>query len=159
MTTLFFITRRENGSRNQHTKNHEWTDGFNRFVLRETEPKDIILIKNDKVLGSSNLFYTGISYDNCYFIIVNDVTVGILYVSEISDVEKTSLYIEWIELLAPFRGKGILKQVFKGLVECSSVSTIRLESEEKYFKKYLSVGCEYMGTDENTGLGIFEYRN
>lgn len=111
------------------------------------------------MLGSSNLFYTGISYDNCYFIIVNDVTVGILYVSEISDVEKTSLYIEWIELLAPFRGKGILKQVFKGLVECSSASTIRLESEEKYFKKYLSVGCEYMGTDENTGLGIFEYRN
>lgn len=140
-------------------KNYEWTDGFNRFVLRETEPKDIILIKNDKVLGNSNLFYTGISYDNCYFIIVNDVTVGILYVSEISDVEKTSLYIEWIELLAPFRGKGILKQVFKGLVECSSVSTIHLESEEKYFKKYLSVGCEYMGMDENTGLGIFEYRN
>ena len=140
-------------------KNYEWTDGFNRFVLRETEPKDIILIKNDKVLGNSNLFHTGISYDNCYFIIVNDVTVGILYVSEISDVEKTSLYIEWIELLAPFRGKGILKQVFKGLVECSSVSTIHLESEEKYFKKYLSVGCEYMGTDENTGLGIFEYRN
>lgn len=47
------------------------------------------------MLGNSNLFYTGISYDNCYFIIVNDVTVGILYVSEISDVEKTSLYIEW----------------------------------------------------------------
>lgn len=143
MTTLFFITRRENGSRNQHTKNHEWTDGFNRFVLRETQPKDIILIKNDKMLGNSNLFYTGISYDNCYFIIVNDVTVGILYVSEISDVEK----------------KGILKQVFKGLVECCSVSTIRLGSEEKYFKKYLSVGCEYIGMDENTGLGIFEYRN
>lgn len=140
-------------------KNCEWTDGFNRFVLRETEPKDIILIKNDKVLGNSDLFYTGISYDNCYFIIVNDVTVGILYVSEISDVEKTSLYIEWIELLAPFRGKGILRQVFKGLVECYNVSTIRLESEEKYFKKYLSVGCELMGMDENTGLGIFEYRN
>ena len=69
------------------------------------------------------------------------------------------LMMSRIELLAPFRGKGILKQVFKGLVECSSVSTIRLESEEKYFKKYLSVGCEYMGTDENTGLGIFEYRN
>lgn len=155
MTTLFFITRRENGSRNQHTKNYEWTDGFNRFVLRETEPKDIILIKNDKVLGNSDLFYTGISYDNCYFIIVNDVTVGIVYVS----VEKNSLYIEWIELLAPFRGKGILRQVFKGLVECYNVSTIRLESEEKYFKKYLSVGCEVMGMDENTGLGIFEYRN
>lgn len=155
MTTLFFITRRENGSRNQHTKNYEWTDGFNRFVLRKTEPKDIILIKNDKVLGNSDLFYTGISYDNCYFIIVNDVTVGIVYVS----VEKNSLYIEWIELLAPFRGKGILRQVFKGLVECYNVSTIRLESEEKYFKKYLSVGCEVMGMDENTGLGIFEYRN
>lgn len=136
-------------------KNYEWTDGFNRFVLRETEPKDIILIKNDKVLGNSDLFYTGISYDNCYFIIVNDVTVGIVYVS----VEKNSLYIEWIELLAPSRGKGILRQVFKGLVECYNVSTIRLESEEKYFKKYLSVGCEYMGMDENTGLGIFEYRN
>lgn len=136
-------------------KNYEWTDGFNRFVLRETEPKDIILLKNDKMLGNSNLFYTGISYDNCYFIIVNDVTVGIVYVS----VEKTSLYIEWIELLAPFRGKGILKQVFKGLDECCSVSTIRLGSEEKYFKKYLSVGCEYIGMDENTGLGIFEYRN
>lgn len=136
-------------------KNYEWTDGFNRFVLRETEPKDIILIKNDKVLGNSDLFYTGISYDNCYFIIVNDVTVGIVYVS----VEKNSLYIEWIELLAPFRGKGILRQVFKGLVECYNVSTIRLESEEKYFKKYLSVGCEVMGMDENTGLGIFEYRN
>lgn len=136
-------------------KNYEWTDGFNRFVLRETEPKDIILLKNDKVLGNSDLFYTGISYDNCYFIIVNDVTVGIVYVS----VEKNSLYIEWIELLAPFRGKGILRQVFKGLVECYNVSTIRLESEEKYFKKYLSVGCEVMGMDENTGLGIFEYRN
>lgn len=136
-------------------KNYEWTDGFNRFVLRETEPKDIILIKNDKVLGNRDLFYTGISYDNCYFIIVNDVTVGIVYVS----VEKNSLYIEWIELLAPFRGKGILRQVFKGLVECYNVSTIRLESEEKYFKKYLSVGCEVMGMDENTGLGIFEYRN
>lgn len=95
----------------QVTNTPKWTDGFNRFVLRETEPKDIILIKNDKVLGSSNLFYTGISYDNCYFIIVNDVSVGILYVSEISDVEKTSLYIEWIELLAPFRGKGIKENV------------------------------------------------
>ena len=111
-------------------KNYEWTDGFNRFVLRETEPKDIILIKKDKVLGNSDLFYTGISYDNCYFIIVNDITVGIVYVS----VEKNSLYIEWIELLAPFRGKGILKQVFKALVECFSVSTIRLESEKNILK-------------------------
>ena len=137
---------------------YEWSDGFNRFVLRETKSKNITLITNNKVLGNSDLFYIGISYDNCYFIIVNDVTVGIIYVSEISDAEKNSLYIEWIELLTPFRGKGILRQVFKGLVECYNVSTIRLESQEKYFRKYLSVGCELMGMDENTGLGIFEYR-
>ena len=131
--------------------------GLNRFLLRENSPTNIILIKRENALGKSDLFYTGVSYDHCCFIIVNDVTVGIVYLSDISDKKKKSLYIEWIEILAPFRGKGILRQVFKGLAQYGQTDYISLESEENYVPKYINIGCKHIGTDDITGLEILEY--
>lgn len=57
----------------------------------------------------SNLFYTGVPYDSVYSIHFNGITVGIIY---ISFVEQSSLFVNWIEIMTPFRSKGILRHVF-----------------------------------------------
>lgn len=149
----------KDSTRRMKTNEFEWTDGFNRYVLRENNHEMINLIKRGENLGKIDLFYTGVSYDRCYFIVVNDITVGIIYTSNAinSETNEKYVYIEWIEILHSFRGKGILRQVFKGLMQCFNTAYIRFEAEENYIPKYIAVGCKQIGTDDCTGLNIFEY--
>lgn len=96
----------------------------------------------------SNLFYTGVPYDSVYSIHFNGITVGIVY---ISFVEQSSLFVNWIEIMTPFRSKGILRHVFD-LLKLFNVSSIKLSCESKYLSKYKSLGFKEIDYDAITEL-------
>lgn len=96
----------------------------------------------------SNLFYTGVPYDSVYSIHFNGITVGIIY---ISFVEQSSLFVNWIEIMTPFRSKGILRHVFD-LLKLFNVSSIKLSCESKYLSKYKSLGFKETDYDAITEL-------
>lgn len=100
----------------------------------------------------SNLFFTGFPYDLVYSIHFNDVTVGIIY---ISFLEQSSLFINWIEFMSPFRHKGILRYVSDAL-KLLNVSSIRLACESKYLPRYKSLGFTEIDYDAITELHHLE---
>ena len=93
---------------------------------------------------ADDLFYTGIPYDFVFDIQFNSVHVGILYVSQ---MQEGALFINWVEIMTPFRGKGILRHVFSLLTSGFKTNEIDLECEEKYLEKYKKLGFTVLSFD------------
>ena len=91
----------------------------------------------------------GISFDRVYQIRnESKVTIGLIYLSDMVD---ENLYIEWLEILTPFRGRGYLRKILEKLAELFQ-KEIHFECSEELRFKYLSVGCREHGEDGFTGL-------
>ena len=95
-----------------------------------------------------NLYDVGLEFDSVYEIKnENDIHIGLVYLSDMKD---NSTYIEWIEFLTPFRGKGYLREVFLEILVQKKVDTIKFECTEENFKKYIHIGCVSHGKDDFT---------
>ena len=98
-------------------------------ILNEPVGKTIICKERDivKVIGhykeirfkqipeedTERVLEMGISYDRAYSIYANDIPIGIVYISDMAT--ENSIYVEWLELLTVFRGKGFLRFIMTEL--------------------------------------------
>lgn len=93
-----------------------------------------------------DMYEMGILFDGVYQINDGNCPIGLIY---ISDMENENIYIEWLEILSVFRGKGYLREIMNKLSELFK-KEIRFECSEDLRLKYLHVGCHEHGIDEIT---------
>lgn len=59
-----------------------------------------------------------------------------------------ALFIDWVEIMTPFRGKGILRQIFALLISGLKTKEIHLTCESKYLEKYKKLGFKVLDFDD-----------
>lgn len=123
-------------------RSYAWKNEYYSFLLQEED-------RTNKLLDIS------ISVDYVISIHVDDISVGIVYVnpmgeSFIVDHKKISIFVEWIELLSPFRGKGLLKEILNGIASFFCTDRICLECSDENLPKYLACGGVDYGISDVT---------
>ena len=109
------------------------------------------MIKLNKV--PSELYPLPFSFDSVYQILnEKDVPIGVIYVSF---MEKSGVYIEWLEILTVFRGMGYLRQLFCELKNRFGV--VNFECSEELLPKYKGIGCLECGIDDCTENYMLTY--
>lgn len=104
---------------------------------------NLIEIPEDK----HEMYEMGISFDRVYRIDnENEIPIGIVYISDLTDGK---IYIEWLEIMIAFQGKGYLRQVMYKLAELFK-NEIQFECSEYLRLRYMHVGCNEHGIDELT---------
>lgn len=83
----------------------------------------------------------------------NNLVVGVMQISELS---KTTAYIEWIEILGIFRGRGYLRKVFRELNKLWK--EIRFECSDELLPKYIAIGSEKQGDNDITEMNIMLFK-
>ncbi len=95
----------------------------------------------------------GISSDIVKSIIIDDIPVGIVYLSDVMD---DGIYIEWIEFLSVFHGKHILRPVMNALYK--EYGTLYFESCNELIKKYDALGAIKGEYDEDREMTSYFYK-
>lgn len=106
-------------------------------------------------LPNNDFTYMGITADIVEAIAVDDITVGIVYLSEMSKESEKCVYVEWLEILSIFRGKHLLRKILKKLSD--KYGKIYFESDEELIRKYKAVGAVQTDYDEERDMYQFEY--
>lgn len=106
-----------------------------------------------KKLPNNDMTYMGITSDMVESIIIDDIPVGVVYLSEGS--ETGTAYIEWIEFISVFRSKHFLKPVMEHLSQKYGV--LIFESDNDLVKKYKAIGAINNGYDEEREMHLWEY--
>ncbi len=107
-----------------------------------------------KDLPNNDMTYMGITTDMVKSIICNDVPVGIVYLSEMNEVD--TIYIEYIEFFSAIRGKHLLRLVMEAL--SMEFGTLVFESQEELCAKYKAVGAEMGEYDRDREMYSWKYR-
>lgn len=105
-----------------------------------------------KELPNDNFTYMGLTADIVKSVIINDVPVGIVYLSKTTDER---IYIEWIELLSVFRSKHLLRPIMYMLSK--EYGTLYFESQEDLVKKYKAIHAENYDYDEDREMYLWKY--
>ncbi len=103
-------------------------------------------------LPNNDFTYMGISSDIVRSIVVDDVPVGIVYLSDVMD---DGIYLEWIEFLEVFRNKHLLRPVMNALLE--EYGTLYFESCDELKKKYDAIGAVEGEYDEDREMTSYSY--
>ncbi len=106
-----------------------------------------------KELPNNDMTYMGITSDMVKSIIIDDIPVGIVYLSEGN--EPNTAYIEWIEFLSVFRSKHLLRPVMDQLSK--NFGVLIFESEEDLVKKYEAIGAIINGYDDDREMFLWQY--
>ena len=106
-----------------------------------------------KDLPNNDMTYMGITSDMVKSVIIDDVTVGIVYLTESS--EPNTIYIEWLEFLSVFRSKHLLRPVMDQLTKDFGV--LNFESQDDLVKKYKAIGAIEGSYDEDTEMHSWQY--
>lgn len=107
------------------------------------EGRKVTLLK-----ASPELYQMSLSFDHVYQILNEDnIPIGLIY---LSDMEGQKVYIEWLEILTVFRGRGYLRKLFRELREIVHGKEIHFECGEELLRKYLSIGCTEHGISDCT---------
>ena len=104
-------------------------------------------------LPNNDLTYMGITSDMVKSIMIDNVPVGIVYLSEGYD-ENTS-YIEWIEFLSVFQSKHLLRPVMKALYR--EYGKLFFESDEELKIRYAAIGSVQTDYDADREMYSWEY--
>ncbi len=107
-------------------------------------------------LPNNDFTYMGITADIVEAIAVDNIPVGIVYLSEMDKPDEKCVYIEYIEFLSVFRGKHLLRPILAKLSE--KYGNLYFECEEDLVKKYFAVGAKQTGCDEDREMYQFIYR-
>lgn len=83
----------------------------------------------------------------------NEIPIGLVFLSDMMD---GTLYIEWLEIMVPFHGRGYLRKTMEKLVELFH-KEIHFECSEELRFKYMKVGCNEHGINEITELYRMSY--
>ena len=105
-----------------------------------------------KELPNNSFTDMGISSDIVKSIVVNDIPVGIVYLSDVMD---DGMYIEWIEFLSVFRGKHLLRSVMGELYKL--YGKLYFESCDELLKKYRAIGAIEGTRDEDREMTDFTF--
>ncbi len=105
-----------------------------------------------KDLPNNDFTYMGISADIVKAIIVDDIPVGIVYLSDVMD---DGIYMEWLEFLSVFQSKHLLRPVMQALF--NEYGTVYFESCDDYLKKYNAIGCVREDYDEDREMTSYHY--
>ncbi len=95
----------------------------------------------------------GISSDIVKSIVVDNIPVGIVY---LSDVMEEGIYIEWIEFLKVFQRKHLLRPVMNALFK--EYGTLYFESCDDLIKKYDALGAVKGEYDEGREMTSYFYK-
>ena len=106
-----------------------------------------------KELPNNNMTYMGLSCNMVKSIVIDEIPVGIVYLSELE--KENSIYIEWIEFLNVFQHKHLLRPVMKKL--SSEYGKLIFESQEELYKKYNAIGARHTDTDDGREMLLWEY--
>lgn len=106
---------------------------------------------------SAVLYKMELPFDSVYQILnENNVPIGLIY---LSFLDNDGVYIEWVEILTVFRGRGYLRKLFRELTTQYEGKVICLECGEKLLKKYLGIGCVKHGVSPLTDNYMLTYGN
>ena len=105
-----------------------------------------------KELPNNSFTAMGISSDIIKSIVVNDIPVGIVYLSDVMD---EGIYIEWIEFLTVFQGKHLLRPVMNELYK--HYGKLYFESCDDLLEKYRAVGAKEGTRDEDREMTDFMF--
>ena len=105
-----------------------------------------------KELPNNSFTDMGISSDIVMSIIIDDIPVGIVYLSDVMD---EGIFIEWLEILDAFHGKRLLRPIMKTLY--SKYGKLYFESPSDLVKKYEHIGANRGEYDEDREMTSFVY--
>nr|WP_297765858.1 hypothetical protein [uncultured Butyrivibrio sp.] len=105
-----------------------------------------------KELPNNDFTYMGISSDIVKSIIVDNIPVGIVYLSDVMD---DGIYMEWIEFLEVFQRKHLLRPVMHALFE--EYGALYFESCDELKKKYDAIGAVEGEYDEDREMTSYSY--
>ena len=129
----------------RHSKGVGW-------LLNGKTEADVSLVEIPKSMHE--MYEMGITFDRVYRIEnENKIPIGMIY---LSDAEDNVIYIEWLEVLIAFHGKGYLRKIMVRLASLFH-KEIRFECSEDLRSKYMTVGCQEHGINEITGLYQMSY--
>lgn len=112
--------------------------------------KKIELIKVE-----NNLYPLDIPFDEAYQLVnENNVPVGVVFLSTMPFADE--IYVEWVELLTVFQGKGYLRYIFSALKEVYE-GGLQFQCGEHLLKKYLAIGCTNHGISDITENYMMSY--
>ena len=103
-------------------------------------------------LPNNDFTYMGISSDIVKSIVINDIPVGIVYLSDVMD---DGIYVEWIEFLKVFQLKHLLRPVMQALFK--EYGTLYFESCDDLLKKYDAIGAVRGAYDEDSEMTSYVY--
>lgn len=83
----------------------------------------------------------------------NEIPIGLVFLSDMTD---GNLYIDWLEILVAFHGRGYLRKIMEKLASLFH-KEIHFECSEKLRFKYMKVGCHEHGINEITELYQMSY--
>ena len=106
-----------------------------------------------KNLPNNEMTYMGITSDIVKSIYVDDIPVGVVYLSEMN--AENSIYVEYIEFLSVFQCKHLLRPVLKAL--SSEYGTLEFESQPDLYKKYEAAGAIHTDYDEDREMYYWKY--
>ena len=123
--------------------------------ILQNEEKYVMRDKKVYLRLTNNFLYPNeLPHDEVFCIVnENDVTIGLVYISYL---ENGNIYIDWLETLMIFHGKGYLRLIFKALKERFQTE-IQFECSEKLRPKYLRIGCVEHGISDTTELYRMSY--
>ena len=106
-----------------------------------------------------SLTYCNVGGDRCFEIIVDEtVTIGHIFITEdteLANCMRCPTYINWLEFLTIYQGKGLLRPVMDVIAERFGI--VYFESSDGNKIKYRRIGAKSLGVDEITELEIFSY--
>lgn len=112
--------------------------------------KSVKLVKTNDILYPNEL-----PHDEVYQIVnENNVIIGVIYISYL---ENGNIYIDWVETLVVFHGRGYLRLIFKVLKEMFQTE-IQFECSEQLRYKYIGIGCTEHGISDCTGNYVMSYK-
>ena len=105
-----------------------------------------------KELPNNSFTRMGISSDIVKSIIIDNITVGIVYLSDVMD---EGIYIEWFEFLDAFQGKKLLRPVLNSLY--AEYGKLYFEACDDLVKKYDHIGAIKGEHDEDREMTSYVY--
>ncbi len=108
-------------------------------------------------MPDNDMTYMGLISDKIVSVIVDDIPIGIAYLSEgiSKGYERNTAYIEWIEFLYAFRSKHMLKPVMDKL--CAEYGELIFESSNELHTKYKAIGAIETGYDKVREMHSWRY--
>lgn len=103
-------------------------------------------------LPNNSFTYMGISSDIIMSVVIDNIPIGIVYLSDVMD---EGIYIEWLEIFDAFHGKKLLRPIMVALY--SKYGKLYFEAPEDLIEKYEHIGAQKGIYDEDSEMTTFVY--